>query len=99
MARDRSSFIFYHDWLEVFKSVKPDVAIKLLEALVGHSSSNGNETDNPLMGVAFSAFKPQLDRDMKRWEAELKQRAAAGKKGGKQKQANRLKIVPNGSGS
>ena len=88
MAKNRSSFIFYHDWLEVFKSVEPDVAVELLQVLVNHSSGNGKKHDNPLVNVAFSSFRLQLDRDIARWVSTQKERIEAGKEGQRQKQAN-----------
>jgi hypothetical protein len=76
----KKSFILYLDQQELFNDLPDEVAGKLIKHIFSYVNCENPETDDLLLKVAFSSVKQALKRDLKKWDAQLKQRSEAGKK-------------------
>lgn len=94
MENDKQSFVFYCDWLEVFKNEecsREDI-IELLEACVNFvKTGQTSELKNPFFEGAFIFMRNAIARDTAKYEDKRKKRKESGQKGGIQKQINRSK--------
>ena len=85
----KNSFVLYTDSAEQFEILSDEQAGKLIKAVFNYA---GNRIlpkfDDGMLIMAFSFIKGQIDRDSEKWEETRKKRAEAGRKGGKQTQAN-----------
>jgi len=82
MAENKESFVLYSDWIGLFNKLPDAKAGKLIKLVFDYVNDKNPETEDILLQVAFEPIKIQLKRDLKKWEAETKQRSEAGKKGG-----------------
>ena len=84
---NKKSFVLHKDSLAVLDKLTDEQAGKLFKAISNYQ--RGIESDlDPMTDIVFAPFEAQFSRDNEKWEKVSKARAEAGKKGGKQKQAN-----------
>jgi len=83
----RKSFLIHIDSLDVLDDLTVEQCGELFQAIKAHHKDEELEL-NPLVKIAFSAFKNQFIRDDEKYTKTCERRAIAGSKGGKQKVAN-----------
>lgn len=88
MAKDKKSFIAYCDWLETFEECTDEEAGKLAKHLFRYVNDQNPEAPDRLTKMLFLDIKRSLKRDLKKFEEIREKRRQAGRKGGKQTQAN-----------
>ncbi|MGN0614203.1 MAG: DUF6291 domain-containing protein [Porcipelethomonas sp.] len=85
----KKSFVLYTDNAEQFQILSDEQAGKLIKAIFAYSENNiVPDFADGMLTMAFSFIKGQIDRDSEKWEETRKKRAEAGRKGGRQSQAN-----------
>ena len=85
----KKSFVLYTDSAEQFEILSDEQAGKLIKAVFNYAENRIlPKFDDGMLIMAFSFIKGQIDRDSEKWEETRKKRAEAGRKGGKQTQAN-----------
>ena len=85
----RRSFVLYTEYEQAFSTLKPEEQGALIMAIFSYVRTGEVA---PLSGGAAMAFlfiRGQLDRDWEKYDEIREKRAEAGRKGGKQTQANR----------
>lgn len=82
MAKDKSSFVLYADYLETVSKLPDNKAGRLFKLILEYVNDKNPTTDDLLLQVAFEPIKQQLKRDLKQWEQQLQKRSEAGKAGG-----------------
>jgi general stress protein YciG len=87
MAENKKSFILYNDQRGIFKKLSDEQAGKLIKHIFSYVSDENPEADF-ITELAFESIKSALKRDLKKFEQIKEKRAEAGRKGGKQTQAN-----------
>tara|TARA_R100000773_G_C4220642_1_gene119365 strand:- start:1586 stop:1915 length:330 start_codon:yes stop_codon:yes gene_type:complete len=84
-------FLLYKDNAEAVKKMDDETAGKLFKAIYDYADTGKTPKGETLVGMLFEFFKADIDRGHERHKEISKIRAAAGKKGGQQKQANLAK--------
>lgn len=87
----KKSFILYMDMRQPLQTLTDEERGKLLIAMFDYAESRKlpEFNDNDKLSVAFAFVQQTLDRDAAKWDDVRHKRAEAGRKGGKQTQANR----------
>lgn len=80
MAEGKKSFIAYSDWKATFDELSDEDAGRLIKHIFAYVNDENPATDNVLIRVAFAQFKQTLKRDLVKWNEQLQQRRAAGKR-------------------
>ena len=94
-STDKRSFVMYHDQYEIIKELSDEQIGRLMRAVFEYSESSKEPELDPLMMALFRAFRITIDRDLEKYRDMCRKRADAGRKGGKQTQANATKRVAN----
>lgn len=84
----RRSFVLYTEYEQAFSELEPEEQGALIMAIFSYVRTGEVA---PLSGGAAMAFlfiRGQLDRDREKYDEIREKRAEAGRKGGKQTQAN-----------
>lgn len=85
MAKEKGSFLFYHDWIDYLNMI-PDkkLAFDVLKALVNFDrDEKAAEFNDPAANMAFSFMKKQIERDTRKYEEKCKHNRENGSKGGR----------------
>lgn len=86
---ERHSFVLYTEYEEAFSALPPDEQGALVMAIFSYVRT-GEIVNLPSgAAMAFRFIRGQLDRDWKKYDETREKRAEAGRKGGKQTQANK----------
>ena len=85
--KEKKSFLLHIDSLDILEKLSDEQAGKLFKAIASHHNGSDYELDD-LLDLVFTPFKNQFNRDLEKYKKVSEKRALAGKKGGKQKQAN-----------
>lgn len=88
MAADKKSFIAYSDWIETFEELSDEEAGKLVKHLFRYVNDLNPEAPDRLTKMMFISIKRALKADLSKYESIKAKRVEAGRKGGKQTQAN-----------
>ena len=77
----------YNEWVNIFKLMPDDKQRTELLFLVfdysaGEASEDRIESSSEAVRTAFAVFRPRLDEDRQKWQAEREKRSNAGKIGG-----------------
>jgi len=91
-GEDKKSFVLYADYSEHVALLSDEEAGMLFKAIFAYVKGEKNIKLSPIVSMAFSFIKAQLDRDMGKWEEIRKKRAIAGSLGGKAK-GNKQKVA------
>lgn len=84
----KKSFILYTDLYTSIKDLKLDEKGKMLDAIFNYAINKKEIKLTPILEMAFSFIKNQLDRDNEKWCEIREKRKQAGSKGGKMRVAN-----------
>ena len=86
---ERKSFMLYLDNCKQWEMLSDMQAGILIKALFTYMQTGEQLcSEDGMLMMAFSFITAQIDRDTEKYEETCKKRAEAGRKGGKQKQAN-----------
>lgn len=95
MARD--TFIFYRDWLNALNEMPDNVQLEVYKSIAKYALDGNLSELSPLAKIAFSFVKPQIDRDMEKYNKVVERNRANGKLGGrKPKQTEETQENPVG---
>lgn len=86
---ERHSFVLYTEYEEAFSDLTPEKQGTLIMAIFSYVRTGEVAPLPPDAAMAFRFIRGQLDRDWKKYDETREKRAEAGRKGGKQTQANR----------
>ena len=86
---EKRSFILYSSYMEQFNELSDEQAGKLIKAIFMYAEKKIiPEFDDGMVKMAFSFIKSRIDLDLEKWNKTREKRSEAGRKGGKQTQAN-----------
>lgn len=77
---DKKSFIAYKNWKSTFDELSNEDAGKLVKHIFEYVNGNNPKSDSVLIRAVFANIKDAIDRDIEKWEKQLEQRKAAGKR-------------------
>lgn len=80
MASGKKSFVAYSDWKETFDSLSDEYAGKLIKHIFAYVNDENPISEEMVINAVFSNIKHTLKRDLNKWESQIEQRKAAGKK-------------------
>lgn len=81
MARD--TFIFYRDWLNALNDMPDNVQLEAYKAIAQYALDGNTPELSPMTKIAFSFIKPQIDRDLEKYNKVVERNRANGKLGGR----------------
>jgi len=85
MEKDKKSFILYNDQRMIVDQLSDEQAGVLLKIIFSYVDGEQTDINNPLVKLAYTVIKNQIDRDQEKWELTKQKRSEAGKKGGRPK--------------
>ena len=93
MDKRKDSFVFYSSYDEKFKDFSLEDFGKLVRFMCQYQKTGEMpEIDNPLLQVAFSVVKVDMDINNEKYIATCEKRIIAGRKGGETRVANQAKV-------
>ena len=95
MAKDKSSFIFYTDWVHIFDALSTEDSGKLIKQMLDYVNDRNPEELGGLMNAVYAPIKARLKKDLRKWEETREKRAEAGRQGGLAKASNAKQSVAN----
>ena len=87
----KDSFILYQEYQKHLSLLNREQKGALLEAIFEHNEGREIELE-PIVAMAFSFIKTDLDMNKEKWEEEKAKRKEAGRKGGIRSGKNRSKL-------
>lgn len=85
---DKKSFVLYANYIKHISKLTDEEAGQLFKALFRYVESGELSELSDRADMAFSFIAEQMGRDLEKWEKTRQKRIEAGRKGGKQNQAN-----------
>lgn len=82
---ERDSFILYADQKNLLDLLTDEQAGALIKVIFKYANGEQLDIKFPLVEMAFTVIKNQMDRDKEKWELTKQKRSEAGKKGGRPK--------------
>lgn len=79
----RQTFIFYRDWLNALKDMPDNIRLEMYDSITSYALDGEIPELSPLAKVAFSFVKPQIDRDIDKYNKVVERNRANGKLGGR----------------
>ena len=79
MAKEKKTFIFYSDWINIVREMPDADAGVLLKHILSYVNAEKPTTDNLLVKMAFGHMKPMLKKDLEKWEKQLQKFSDMGK--------------------
>jgi hypothetical protein len=80
MAEGKKSFVAYADWRDTFNELTDEDAGKLVKHIFAYVNDENPTSDSVVVKAVFAQIKNTLKRDLSKWESQVEQRRAAGKK-------------------
>lgn len=91
----RDTFIFYRDWLNALNDMPDNIQLEVYKSIAKYALDGTLTELSPLAKIAFSFVKPQIDRDIDKYNKVVERNRANGKSGGrKPKEPKRTQINP-----
>lgn len=91
----RDTFIFYRDWLNALNDMPDNIQLEVYKSIAKYALDGTLAELSPLAKIAFSFVKPQIDRDIDKYNKVVERNRANGKRGGrKPKKTKRTQINP-----
>lgn len=81
MARD--TFIFYRDWLNALNDMPEDVQLEIYKSIAKYALDGELYELSQFAKIAFNFVKPQIDRDIEKYNKVVERNRANGKLGGR----------------
>ena len=85
----KKSFVLYNDYINHIDKLSDEEAGQLFKAIFHYVEFHEEPELSDKAEMAFSFISAQLSRDLEKWENVKQKRAEAGRKGGRNTQANR----------
>lgn len=91
----RDTFIFYRDWLNALNDMPDNIQLEVYKSIAKYALDGTLTELSPLAKIAFSFVKPQIDRDIDKYNKVVERNRANGKSGGrKPKEPKRTQVNP-----
>jgi hypothetical protein len=97
MSKEKKSFIAYYDWKETFDELPDAEAGALIKHIFAYVNNENPQTENIIIKAVFASIKNTINRDLEKWQNQLKQRSDAGKKSSKSRQRNSTSVKNRGT--
>lgn len=81
MAEEKSSFILYADYIQIFDGLEDDEAGRLVKHLFRYVNDQNPTPPDRLTGIIFAPIKSQLKRDLEAWKKVKVGKSDGGKLG------------------
>ena len=82
----KNSFIFYHDFMEIFNQLTDEQAGLLIKAICNYEAYETQpEFTDPILKLAFIPIRQQLDRNSEKYQNRIETAKTNGLKGGRPK--------------
>lgn len=78
---ERDSFVLYTKVIEVVKKLDDVQKGKLFQAILDFESSGEYKIDDPVVDIAFTPIRQDLELNNRKWQEQKESRSKAGKKG------------------
>jgi hypothetical protein len=88
MANGKKSFVLYADLIKSVEHLTDEELGKLFKHILLYVNDEQPTLEDRLLLTAWKPIERFLKEDLKKWDKIREKRAEAGRKGGKQKQAN-----------
>lgn len=79
MAENKTSFILYAEYIDIFEELSDSDAGQLVKHIFNYVNDKNPETDNKMVKLSFIQIKHQLKRDLKKWDEKIISKSNAGK--------------------
>lgn len=87
----KKSFIAYKNWKSTFDELSNEDAGKLIKHIFEYVNGSNEKADTVLIRAVFANIKDTIDRDIVKWEEQIKQRKAAGKRSAEARKSTSVK--------
>lgn len=78
---DRSSFVFYKDWMEAIGDLPDDIRLEIYESIIVYATSGDLPVLKPMAKIAFNFIKTTIDRDAERYMSIKDKKSESGSLG------------------
>lgn len=82
----RDTFIFYRDWLNALNDMPDNIQLEVYKSIAKYALDGTLAELSPLAKIAFSFVKPQIDRDIDKYNKVVERNRANGRNGGRKPQ-------------
>ena len=94
---EKQTFLMYTGWALMIRDMPDNQAGKLIKAICDYHTGREPSTDDPMVSAILSMILDKMDSDSRAYEAEIKKRSEAGKKGMRKRwEAGRADASDNG---
>lgn len=83
MAENKNSFVFYLDWIHIFRKLSNERKVYLMEHLFDYVTDKNPTPKDEFIDLAFEPIKHTLKRDLKKYESIVNRNRENGKNGGR----------------
>lgn len=91
----KNSFVIMDNWTEFFINAPIEQAGKLIQLLCKYNASGDDTCDDQVVKAVFASWKNQIDANNAAYEATIKSRSEAGKKGMANRWKDHNKVITN----
>lgn len=78
---DRSSFVFYKDWMEAISDLPDDIRLEIYESIIVYATTGDLPVLKPMAKIAFNFIKTTIDRDAERYMSIKDKKSESGSLG------------------
>jgi hypothetical protein len=82
---NRSSFVFYKDWMIAIRDLPDDIRLDIYESIIEYATTGSIRGLRPMANIAFNFVKTTIDRDTERYMSIAERNKDNGIKGGRPK--------------
>ncbi|MCL1936843.1 MAG: DUF6291 domain-containing protein [Candidatus Azobacteroides sp.] len=82
---ERSSFVFYKDWMEAVRGLPDDVRLDIYESVIEYATTGNVKGLKPMASIAFNFIKTTIDRDIEKYVSIVERNRNNGNNGGRPK--------------
>ena len=83
--KSKQSMVFYKDWADVMEGFSDEVQLELFKSIVRYAFNGEIPDMKPEAKIAFGFIKPQIDRDIEKYNAIVERNRENGRYGGRPK--------------
>ena len=88
MAEGKKNVLIHSDWSDIFEALEDDEAGRLIKHFFRYINDDSPVAPDRITELSFIPIKRTLKANLAKWEVTREKRREAGRKGGKQTQAN-----------
>lgn len=82
---DKTSFVMYYMWGDVFENLPPEKAGELIQAIYKYQRTGTISIDDPVLSAVFEMIRIKMDEDGEKYQKKVELNRENGKKGGRPK--------------